>query len=90
MEKAPEANIVISIKVGKGKMMVSHLQFADDTLFSSSEKVQMIDNLLKVVEVFSLISAPKLNKAKSFVVGINSAEEKVNALANQFGKSIGS
>lgn len=50
----------------------------------------MIDNLLKVVEVFSLISGPKVNKAKSFVVGINSAEEKVNALANQFGKSIGS
>lgn len=50
----------------------------------------MIDNLLKVVEVFSLISGLNVSKAKSFVVGIKSTEEKVNALANQFGLSIGS
>lgn len=50
----------------------------------------MTDNLSKVVKVFSFISELEVNKAKSFVAGINSIEEKVNALANQFGLSIGS
>lgn len=42
----------------------------------------MIDNFLKVVKIFSLIYELKVIKAKNFVVGINSVEEKVNALSN--------
>lgn len=51
--------------------------------FFSSFEIQIIHDLLKVIEVFSLISGLKVNKVKSFVLGINSAKEKVNALANQ-------
>lgn len=50
----------------------------------------MIDNLSEVVGSFSFISGLKVNKAKSLVSGINSIEEKVKALANQSGLSIGS
>lgn len=84
-EKALKANLVKGVKFDKEKTMVSHLQFVEDTLFFSSGKVQMIDNLLKAVEVFNLIYGLKVNKAKSFFVEINSTEENMNALTNQLG-----
>ena len=69
--------------------MVSHLQFADDTIFFHSDDVGKFHNLLKVVDFFCAVSGLKINLRKSSIVGINFQDQKLIDLASSVGCEIG-
>ena len=53
--KAEERNVLEGFKVGRNRTRVSHLQFADDTIFFSSsreEDMMTLKNVLLVLGIF--------------------------------------
>ena len=69
--KAKERSVLEGFKVDRNRVRVTHLQFADDTIFfadSCAEELQTLKNLLLV---FGQISGLKVNLDKSNLFGIN-------------------
>lgn len=87
--KFVEGNIFEPFKVGKDKVVLSHLQFADDTLFfySGNENSFFISN--HVLAFFEEMSGLRINKGKCSVMGINCDEEKFSKWAELVGCDIG-
>ena len=71
MERAKECSLINGFQVGKDKVMVSHLQFADNTLFFINNDDHSLNNLIMLLDVFCLTSGLKINLAKSQLLGIN-------------------
>ena len=69
--KAEERNVLEGFKVGRNRTRVSHLQFADDTIFFSSSREEDMMTLKNVLLVFGHISGLKVNLDKSNIYGIN-------------------
>ena len=53
------------------KVEVTHLQFADDTLFFMEANRTYFLNYLKIIEAFRSLSGLKVNLRKSILLGIN-------------------
>ncbi|KAM2348663.1 hypothetical protein ACFX1X_012268 [Malus domestica] len=89
MEKAQETDLIKGLCIGQEKMEISHLQFADDTIFFLTEDEEVWNNLIQVLNLFCSVSGLKINKAKCFLAGINSESEKLNRLAVSWGCEVG-
>ena len=79
--RADERNSLEGFRVGRNRTRVSHLQFADDTVFfsnTSEEELQTLNNLLLV---FGHISGLKVNLEKSNIYGINLEQNHLFRLA---------
>ncbi|RVW47845.1 hypothetical protein CK203_092926 [Vitis vinifera] len=78
--RAEERNMMEGFRVGRNRTRVSHLQFADDTIFfsNSREEVQTLKSLLLV---FGHISGLKVNLNKSSIYGINLDQAHLSRLA---------
>ena len=90
MEKAQELELIKGLVVGRESIEISHLQFADDTIFFLEGFEGSWSHLLELLEFFSTISGLKINKDKCSLVGINSNEEKIERLAHSWGCGVGS
>ncbi|RVW36137.1 putative ribonuclease H protein [Vitis vinifera] len=66
--RAEERNALEGFRVGKNRTRVSHLQFANDTIFFSSTREEDLLTLKSVLLVFGHISGLKVNLDKSFWV----------------------
>ncbi|RVW36772.1 hypothetical protein CK203_101570 [Vitis vinifera] len=71
--KAEERNVLEGFRVGRNRTRVSHLQFADDTIFFSSTREEDMMTLKNVLLVFGHISGLKVNldKATSMALILN-------------------
>ena len=81
MLKAEEKSALEGFRVGRNRIRVSHLQFADDTIFfanSCTEELQILKSLLLV---FGQISGLKVNLDKSNLFGINLDQNHLSRLA---------
>ncbi|GKU90763.1 hypothetical protein SLEP1_g4714 [Rubroshorea leprosula] len=73
--KAISKGLLEGIKVGKGELSISHLQFADDTLIMGEAKEENIWAVKCIMRSFELVSGLKINYAKSQLMGVNVEEE---------------
>ena len=89
IDKAKEYNVIHSFFVGRDKVEVTHLQFADDTLFFMEANPNVFLNYLKLVEVFGSVSGLRVNLTRSTLLGINTNEEMLQNLASILGCGIG-
>ena len=71
IDKAKECNVVQGFIVGRDRVEVSHLQFADDTLLFMEADHTYFLNLLKILKVFHSFSGLRVNLSKSALLGIN-------------------
>ena len=69
--RAEERNLLGGFKVGRNRTRVSHLQFADDTIFFSNTREEELQTLKSLLLVFGHISGLKVNLDKSSIYGIN-------------------
>ena len=69
--RAEERNVLEGFRVGRNRTRVSHLQFADDTIFFSSAREEDMMTLKNVLLVFEHISGLKVNLDKSNIYDIN-------------------
>ncbi|RVW33074.1 putative ribonuclease H protein [Vitis vinifera] len=79
--KAEERKVLEGFKVGRNRTRVSHLQFADDTIFFSSSREEDMMTLKNVLLVFGHISGLKVNLDKSNIYGINLEQNHLSRLA---------
>jgi len=63
-------------------IVVSHLQFADDTLLLGVKSWANVRSLREVLSLFAVMSGLKLNFHKSLLVGINIADSWLNEAAS--------
>ena len=69
--RAEERNMLEGFKVGRNKTRVTHLQFADDTIFFSNTREEDLQTLKSLLLVFGHISGLKVNLDKSSIYDIN-------------------
>ncbi|RVW39059.1 Transposon TX1 uncharacterized 149 kDa protein [Vitis vinifera] len=79
--RAEERNALKGFRVGRNRIRVSHLQFADDTIFFSSTREEDLLTLKSVLLVFGHISGLKVNLDKSNIYGINLGQNHLHRLA---------
>ena len=79
--RAEKRSILEGFGVGRNRTRVSHLQFADDTIFFSSSCVEELQTLKFILLVFGRISGLKVNLDKSNLFGINLDQDHLSRLA---------
>ena len=89
IDKATQCRAIRGFTVGKDKVEVSHLQFADDTLLFMEANCNYFLNYLTILEVFSSISGLRVNLRKSIILGINTDIDLLNYMSTISGCEIG-
>ncbi|KAJ9703126.1 hypothetical protein PVL29_004763 [Vitis rotundifolia] len=79
--RAEERNLMEGFRVGRNRTRVSHLQFADDTIFFSNSREEELQTLKSLLLVFGHISGLKVNLNKSSIYGINLDQVHLSRLA---------
>ncbi|GJW68642.1 putative RNA-directed DNA polymerase, eukaryota, reverse transcriptase zinc-binding domain protein [Tanacetum coccineum] len=80
-------NIFHGIKVGKNKVHISHLQFADDALIMGEWSLSNAKNLSRILTCFHLASGLRVNFNKSKLFGIGVTNLELNTIASSIGLS---
>jgi hypothetical protein len=75
MRKTVELGLFRGFKVGSGDVLVSHLQYADDTLCIGEASVENLWTLKAILRGFEMASGLKINFWKSCLLGVNVSEE---------------
>ncbi|XP_071709245.1 uncharacterized protein [Rutidosis leptorrhynchoides] len=87
---ATNKKLINGVEIGKDKVVVSHLQYADDTIiFGKWNKVE-VRNILKILKCFEDLSGLKINLNKSNVYGICTTNSELASLASWFNCKEGS
>ena len=89
VEKARCSGMINGFEVGKDKVVVSHLPFADETLFFMKNDAHSLHNLIRLLDVFCLASGLKINLAKSQLFGINLENNVILDMASLVGCGVG-
>jgi len=76
VRQAEEKMLVESIEVGEGRVKVSMLQYADDTLFFCKAPIQSVLTLKTILKCFELAYGLKVNYSKSKVGGVGVFEHQ--------------
>ena len=79
--RAEERNLLEGFRVGRNRTRVSHLQFADGTIFFSNTREEDLQTLKSLLLVFGHISGFKVNLDKSNIYGINLDQNHLSRLA---------
>ena len=80
--KAKDVGLIGGFEMGRSGEVITHLQFADDTVLFSSSRRDEILALRRILRCFQLVSGLKINISKSMLVGIGCSEETTRSLAN--------
>ena len=89
IDKAIRGRAICGFIVGKDKIEVSHLQFADDTLLFMEANRNFFLNYLAILEVFGSILGLCVNLRKSIILGINTEDVWIHNLATLTGCEVG-
>ena len=65
LQKAHEMNMIEAVSIGKLKVSLKHLQFADDMLIFAPKNPVCIINYFRILDIFALMSGFTLNYNKS-------------------------
>jgi hypothetical protein len=71
MKKAVEENLFKGFQIGGDGLMISHLQYADDTLCIGEASIQNLWTIKSILRGFHLASGLKVNFGKSCLMGVN-------------------
>ncbi|CAL5365331.1 unnamed protein product [Camellia sinensis] len=82
LERAKEQGMIRGASVGHQDFIISHLQFADDTIIFCEANWDEIRVLKRILRCFEVMSGLKINFHKSIVCGIGVGEELVKEFAN--------
>ncbi|GKV48319.1 hypothetical protein SLEP1_g55143 [Rubroshorea leprosula] len=78
---AVEKNLYKGVMVGNGDTMITHLQFADDTIFFGEAFDENIKVVKGIMRTFELASGLKINFAKSQLMGMGVEESWTTRMA---------
>jgi hypothetical protein len=90
MKKAVELNRFKGFKVRSNEVVVSHLQYADDTLCIGEASFANLWSLKAILRAFELVSGLKVNFWKSCVMGVNVSNDFIRLASLFLNSKIGS
>lgn len=85
LERAKDVGLIEGFYFSNERVDVSHLQFADDTIFFFSDNEIWWDNLLSALDCFCVLSCLKLKMSKCSLIDINMEEDTLAPLAKSWG-----
>lgn len=88
LERAREQNIIAGARIGSNGsngVVVSHLQFADDTIIFCRNDGEELANIKRILRCFQLMSGLKINFSKSSLCGVKVSHQEVTSLAMVMG-----
>ncbi|XP_071688375.1 uncharacterized mitochondrial protein AtMg01250-like [Rutidosis leptorrhynchoides] len=77
------------VEIGNDKVLLSYLQYVDDTIFFSEWSRSNVYSLQNLIKCFELASGLKVNFHKSCLYGIGVNFDEVNHMANRIGCVVG-
>jgi hypothetical protein len=83
IRRAEDLSLFSGFRVGIGRLSISHIQYADDTLFLGEPSVQNLWTIKTILRCFELASVLKVNFFKSSIMGVNVNSEFLG-LAERF------
>ncbi|KAJ0545597.1 putative RNA-directed DNA polymerase [Helianthus annuus] len=89
MESAKEKDIFQGIKLPRGGPYLTHMLYADDSIFIGDWGENNAKNLKRNLRIFYLISGLKVNPHKSQLYGVGTNEEEVKNMATFFNCKVG-
>lgn len=90
VNKAIEKGVFEALKVDNDKVVISHLQYADDTIFICSDAERNIKSIKYLLRIFKLLSGLKVNFHKSNLYGIHVDPVQLRNKTSQLGCEMGS
>ncbi|CAL5415768.1 unnamed protein product [Camellia sinensis] len=82
MHRAHELGIIKGVKVGAKEVMISHLQFADDSMLFCEADLEQIVHIKRVLRCFEILSGMRINFHKSVVCGVGVDVEALSSCAD--------
>ena len=79
---AEEKNLIDSLEVGRDRVKVNMLQYADDTLFFSEANTKKIFNIKAILQCFELASGLRVNFVKSRIGGTGLSHGSLRTFAD--------
>nr|CCA66140.1 hypothetical protein [Beta vulgaris subsp. vulgaris] len=79
--KATSQNLWKGVEVGQGEIIVTHLQYADDTLIFCDANIESLKNVKKALILFQLASGLQINFHKSSLIGLNTSSGWIKVAA---------
>lgn len=89
VERAKERGLFKGVEVGKEKIEITNLQYADDTLLVGVASNETILAMKSIMRMFELISGLKINFTKSSLIGVNTNVEWLESKAAHLGCKTG-
>jgi hypothetical protein len=89
MKKAVETNRFRGFKVGSNGVIVSHLQYADDTLCISEASIENLWTLKAILRAFEMVPGLKVNFWKSCVMGVNVSNDFIRLASSFLNSKVG-
>ncbi|GAU27881.1 hypothetical protein TSUD_159750 [Trifolium subterraneum] len=89
MKKGVELGFFKGVKICNSGAIMSHLQYADDTIFVGEACVENLWTTKAILRWFELISGLKVNFFKSKLYGINVCDDFINVAASFFKCKVG-
>ncbi|XP_028094579.1 uncharacterized protein LOC114294649 [Camellia sinensis] len=77
-----EKGFIKGIKVGVNEVMISHLQFADDSLLFCETDLDQLVHIKRVLRCFEILSGMKINFHKSVVYGVGMDDDTLTSCAD--------
>ncbi|GKA44037.1 reverse transcriptase domain, reverse transcriptase zinc-binding domain protein [Tanacetum coccineum] len=78
-----------AVKVGANNVMVSHLRYADDTIFFGEWNKENAKSLMCILKCFEEVSGLRVNYNKSNLYGIRVNESELMDMAGWMGCGVG-
>ncbi|XP_071688100.1 uncharacterized protein [Rutidosis leptorrhynchoides] len=86
----PKGEFPKGLKIGNDNLVVTHLQYADDTIFFGEWNKRNAKSISKLLKCFENISGLKVNFHKSKLYGIGTSTSETNHMASYINCSAGS
>jgi hypothetical protein len=90
MRRAVDLNLFSGFQVGREGVVVSHLQYVDDTLYIGEASWENLWAVKAILRGFEMVSGLKVNFWKSNLMGINVSQEFLSSASNFLNCRIGS
>jgi hypothetical protein len=82
MRRATKLNLFKGYAIGRGGPIISHLQYADDTLCIGEASVDNLWTLKAMLRGFELASGLRVNFWKSCIIGVNVSDNFMEVACN--------
>ena len=88
LQLAEQKGQITGLRVARGAPPITHLLFADDSMFYCQEKDEELNQIIRIVEEYSLASGQRVNYQKSSITfGKNIPENRKSEIKNKLGIS---